>query len=418
VSATSATLRLFGGVGIEIEYMIVDADGLSVRPIADELLREVGGGYELEFERGPLAWSNELALHVIELKTNGPAADLGGLGALFQQHVGDIESILARYGARLMPTAMHPWMDPDRELRLWPHENDVIYKTFDRIFGCRGHGWANVQSMHINLPFGDDDEFGRLHASIRAALPLLPALAASSPFVDGAPAAVLDARMAAYRDNARRVPSVSGAVVPEPVFSKAEYEGGLLQRIYDDLAPLDPEGVLRHEWVNARGCIARFDRDAIEIRVLDTQECPRADIAVAGAVIAAVRALVEEHRASQRQQRALETGLLAEILEATTRDADQAVLRSADYLGLFGFPGRGPCRAIDLWQHIVETSAAGQPHCAEWADALSLIVRRGCLARRICDAAGPNPQPERLRAVYRRLSDCLRDGALFEGDAV
>jgi hypothetical protein len=32
--------------------------------------------------------------------------------------------------------------------------------------------------------------------------------------------------------------------------------------------------VLRHEWVNARGAIARFDRSAIEIRVLDVAECP------------------------------------------------------------------------------------------------------------------------------------------------
>ena len=84
-----------------------------------------------------------------------------------------------------MPTGMHPWMDPAREFELWPHGDREIYAAFDRIFDCRGHGWANLQSMHLNLPFADDDEFGRLHAAIRALLPLLPALAASSPFADG-----------------------------------------------------------------------------------------------------------------------------------------------------------------------------------------------------------------------------------------
>ena len=48
--------------------------------------------------------------------------------------------------------------------------------------------------------------------------------------------------------------------------SHAAYERDILQRIYSDLEPLDPEGVLRHEWVNARGAIARFDRGTVEIR--------------------------------------------------------------------------------------------------------------------------------------------------------
>ena len=77
--------------------------------------------------------------------------------------------------ARLLPTAMHPWMDPDRDLRLWPHEASAVYEAFNRIFSCRGHGWANLQSAHINLPFANDEEFGRLHAAIRAVLPIIPA---------------------------------------------------------------------------------------------------------------------------------------------------------------------------------------------------------------------------------------------------
>ena len=56
-----------------------------------------------------------------------------------------------------MPGGAHPWMDPARETRLWPHEDNEIYEAFDRIFGCTGHGWSNLQCVHLNLPFDDDE---------------------------------------------------------------------------------------------------------------------------------------------------------------------------------------------------------------------------------------------------------------------
>jgi len=406
-------LHLFEATGIELEYMIVSNDSLSVRPIADELLKEVGGGYDLEVELGDVAWSNELALHVIEMKTNGPRASLHGLEKLFQEHIGKMHELLAPHSARLLGTAMHPWMDPHEELRLWPHENDIIYQTFHRIFDCRGHGWANLQSMHINLPFANDGEFARLHAAIRLILPLLPGLAASSPFMDGRQSADLDARLAVYRTNARRVPSVSGIVVPEPCYSRHEYENGLLRGIYDDLAPLDPQGILHHEWVNARGCIARFDRMAIEIRVLDVQECPRADIAIAGAVIAVVRALVDQAWSSTRDQQSWDERELAGVLGDGIRAGDEAVVRNRRVLDAFGYPERGAARLGELWQHLIESVVARDPGYADWQEALALIIGEGCLARRIVKAAGRQPSRARLRETYERLADCLRDGQLF-----
>ena len=122
-----------------------------------------------------------------------------------------------------MPTAMHPWMDPS-DVELWPHGTRVIYDTFDRIFSCKGHGWANLQSLQINLPFAGDEEFARLHAAIRFLLPILPGLAASSPIIDGERNGVLDNRLVVYRSNCARIPSVTGDVVPEPMGSIGEYQ--------------------------------------------------------------------------------------------------------------------------------------------------------------------------------------------------
>ena len=413
---TRSPLHLFEGIGIELEYMIVDQSTLSVRPIADELLKQVGGGYELEVEMGDIAWSNELALHVIEMKANGPVKTLSGLAAKFQAHVERMQGILGAYGARLLPTAMHPWMRPDEELKLWPHENDVIYQTFDRIFDCHGHGWSNLQSMHINLPFGSDDEFGRLHAAMRLILAILPALAASSPFVEGKASGLFDTRVDVYRTNARRVPSVSGVVIPEPVFTRADYEGKLLKRIYDDMAALDPAGTLRHEWVNARGCIARFQRMAIEIRLLDLQECPLADIAIAHLVVSTLRSLVSESWSSYADQCAFSETELLPLLVATVKDGDLALLDHPKLLAALGYPKPGPVRAGDLWRHIAERVTSGAAS-AEWRGALDVILDEGCLARRILAKAGKTPNRLQLEDVYRELSTCLDRGKMFRASA-
>lgn len=410
-------LHLFEGFGIELEYMLAGADDLGVRPIADELLLLAGGSYEGDVERGAIAWSNELALHVIELKTNGPARTLAGLAALFQAEIVEINRLLSSEAVLILPTAMHPWMDPATELKLWPHENDVIYRTYDRIFDCRGHGWANLQSMHVNLPFADDREFGALHAAIRLVLPIIPGLAASSPFADGKAQGLLDTRLEIYRGNAQRVPSVAGLVIPERVFTRRDYEEHLLGRIYADLEALDPEGVLRHEWVNSRGCIARFDRMAIEIRVIDVQECPAADLAVAAAVVAAVRSLVEEHWCSSRQQRRWHERELAAMLLEAVRDADEAIIDNRRYLDAFGFPERGRARVVDLWQHLIESLLAAEPGFAEWSAPLAMILNHGCLARRIIRATGPEPDRAMLEDVYRRLAACAADGRLFDAGA-
>jgi hypothetical protein len=193
------------------------------------------------------------------------------------------------------------------------------------------------------------------------------------------------------------------------VFTRAEYEGKLLQSIYDALKPHDPEGILAHEWANSRGCIARFDRSAIEIRLLDIQECPVADIALAAAVVGAVRMLVEErHCDTQRQRTFDEVGLAAQLLDGI-RDADQALITDAALLSAFGFPGKGPARQRDVWQHVIESVVAKDRGYREWAAALKLYVEQGCLARRIVSAC----EHAELVDVYGQLARCLSKGELF-----
>ncbi|MCB9896948.1 MAG: glutamate--cysteine ligase [Planctomycetes bacterium] len=405
-------LKLFAGFGIELEYMIVDRETLAVRPMSDTVLAAVAGEIVSEVEVGPLAWSNELVLHVIELKTNGPTPDLRAAAGHFQDQVRRIDEILAPHGARLMPTGMHPFMDPGTETVLWPHEYSAVYEQYHKIFDCRGHGWSNLQSMHINLPFGDDPEFERLHAAIRVLLPILPALTASTPIVEGIVTGTDDNRLRFYRGNSKRVPSVAGRVVPEPVFSRADYEARLLGGIYADMKELDPEGVLRFEFINARGAIARFDRYAIEIRVLDIQECPAADIAVASAIIAVLRALVAETWMVLEQQKSWDTLRLAAIFDAVTETSDRTRIDDADYCGAFGVaPGTA---ARVLWRALLDAVwPKGSEGDLAWRPWIDAILEHGTLAHRIVAATGDRPDRAKLHAVYGELCDCLHEGRGF-----
>jgi hypothetical protein len=61
--------------------------------------------------------------------------------------------------------------------------------------------------------------------------------------------------------------------------------------MYAALDRLPDTAALRHEFFNARGAILRFGRRAMEVRVLDTQECVKMDVALAVFVRAALRHL-------------------------------------------------------------------------------------------------------------------------------
>jgi gamma-glutamyl:cysteine ligase YbdK (ATP-grasp superfamily) len=218
----------------------------------------------------------------------------------------------------------------------------------------------------------------------------------------------MDARLDVYRGNARRIPSVSGKVIPERAFSKLEYEERILQPMYRDIAPHDPDGILQHEWLNARGAIARFDRNAIEIRVLDIQECPAADLAILELIIATIRALTEEKWSNLKQQQAWGEQPLEAILLNVIRDGENAPITDPDYLGMFGANPPVATTAGHLWKHLAAELDIKN-------DALETILNEGCLSRRILKAVGPAPSRQQIETVYRRLTKCLADGVMFRG---
>jgi predicted RNA-binding Zn ribbon-like protein len=199
------------------------------------------------------------------------------------------------------------------------------------------------------------------------------------------------------------------------VFTRADYQEQILARIYRDLAPLDPEGVLRHEWVNARGCIARFERDAIEIRVLDVSESPRVDLAIADAIVAMLRALVDERVSTSAAQREVATAPLAELLREVARIGGAAQTQDEALLRALGWTQSPRASAAELLRSLLARVRGELAGGAESARIIDFLLTRASLAERLLRAAGPEPTHAALSGAYRELADCLAQGRIFGG---
>ena len=428
--------KLWERFGVEMEFMIVDRDTLNVLPRADVPLGKDKDGNQLsDIEYDDIGLSNELVSHVLEFKCAHPKSTFDGLGKRFFHEIRRANKKLEKINAMLLPSACHPFMDP-AEMKLWPYDCLDIYQTYDRIFNCKGHGWANLQSTHLNLSFDGDEEFGELHAAIRLLLPLIPAIAASSPYLDGKYTGYRDARIEVYRHNQDKVPEITGQVIPEQAYSYDEYNKMIFNKVKKAIAPFDTEHLLNHFFLNSRGAIARFDRGAIEIRLVDIQECPNADIAIAELEIATLKAIVNgkfagssnaatgnaadisetsanpvPHTLKEYREflRNFDTTRLAELLNKTVKDAENASIDWAEYLAVFGMSGT--CTAGDLWKHIysiVKNDLTEVSQCF-----MEKMLERGTLSSALYKALGDAPTHEAFVTEYKKLADCLAHNRLY-----
>jgi hypothetical protein len=198
---------------------------------------------------------------------------------------------------------------------------------------------------------------------------------------------------------------MAGEVIPEPIFDVDGYRRQVLAPIEVDLERLGAPEVLRgQDFTNARGAIARFDRMAIEIRLIDAQECALADLAVAGATSELVRALVEERWSASAALRALPSAALVEQLALAIDSGPAAPVVERRFAELFGAP-----QAATLGE-LCRSAVEG---CFELEPALEVVLREGPLAARLLAALGPRFTRADLERVWRRLAGCLAQGELF-----
>lgn len=402
--------RAYEVAGLELEYSIVD-EKLRPRCGVEDLFAALSGRRTSDVELASVALSNELAAHVLEMKTP-PERSLVRAERRLAEGVRDVSAVLRdRFGWRLLPTGMHPFMRPS-QTRLWSRGGRRIYQTYARLFGIRAHGWLNVQSCQVNLPFGSPDEATAMHNAAAVLIAYLPALAASSPIVEGRRGPALSSRMAFYAKNQATIPVLTGGVIPEYVCSLADYRERVFGRIYAALDEVPGTRMIRHEWVNSRGAILRFDRSAMEVRVLDLQECPKMDVAIAAFVRGALASLSERLLAGTMQlpERRL---LLADYRRAVVKGRSAPVSAR---------PCRGSGRARtaravleslldDAGRHLSE---AERPYL-RWVERR---LAEGNLAERIVRRIERSSGARRRQAivnVYRELTECLETNTPWPG---
>ena len=401
--------HLFEVYGIELEYMLVRRSDFKVNPIVDKLFTIKNGSLTSDIENGKAEWSNELVGHVVEIKTNGPAESLVGLEFLFSSNIKEINKILKDFDTFLLPGASHPLMDPNTETQLWEHHYSKIYALYNRIFDCNGHGWSNVQSMHINLPFYDDTEFESLHAAVRILLPIIPALAASSPVLDGKFTGYKDTRMHYYKTNQKEIPQMTGKVIPEQVFTKAAYYETVFEPITAAIKPFDTENLLDHHFLNSRGAISRFDRNAIEIRVIDIQENPSADVAIAAFIVEVLKLLVGEELVSLEDQKKWHEDDLFIIFDDVIKDAENTLITNKTYLAIFDLDKESDVKTI--WKKLYDQ--VGENLNENHRKHIEFILQNGSLATRILKALRNDFSVENIIKVYSGLGECLENNRMF-----
>jgi len=407
IRPTAPPYRLFEVAGLELEYPTVNED-LDVVALVEPAFRTIAGRGTSDVELSDVGFSNEIADHVFEVKTLEPVRSLRDAEHAIVGGVRRFSEVLAReWNARLLPTAMHPWFDP-HTARLWTRSGLRIYTTYAQIFDIRTHGWMNVHATHLNLPFGDERETMAMHTAAALLLPYLPALAASSPVHDGRLQPFADARLAWILMHQSRIPQTCGRIVPEHVPSFAAYRRDILQPMYAALDQYPNSEPIRHEFLNSRGAVLRFARRALELRVLDTQECVRMDVAISVFARAAMRALTADVLHGNIE--VPDHDALVADFEDCVRDGSAAVVRAPHLLGGCDEPCVGVRSVLrSLMDRAREVVSADE---APYLELVDRIIEQGSLSERLRARLLPFAGDDQLlrselRVVYGELADCL-----------
>lgn len=373
-------------------------DELKALPIVDRILKDFHGRIVNFVEQPHFTFGKELQLHVMEIKPNEPFRSPENFEETMQEAVSTLLDFLERkYKAHLLGTGMHPLLKL-QETGIWPHRHRQIYEAYSKVFNLKRHGWLNIQSFQLNLPYSNEENGILLHNVLASVCAYLPAIAAASPIFEGGFGRDVDNRLIFYLQNQKEVPSVTGDIVPEYVSSFGEYRKEIIGKYSSDMAEKGAENLILHkDWVNSRGAIFRFDRRAVEIRVMDEQECVRSDVALSCFIRAVVRGLLE------RETELLPHGLLMKDSKSIVADGlDARTLHPS------GQTARQVC------QHLLRI--AQENASEEEQKYLSIVQKRiecGNLSEIIRERVGKKAQrtdfEEAVVNVYSELAKRLMD---------
>jgi carboxylate-amine ligase len=251
-------------VGLEEEFAILDPSSLDLAPRFDELRDSAAGRSPRLAEQ----ITGELIASEIEI-ISGRGSDLRDALERQRELRRDLFAHASARGAALGATGTHPWADY-REQAIIDTEH---YRRVEE--GLKYVAWRNnTFSLHVHVGVNDPDRAVRVCDRLRPVLPLLLALSASSPFLDGQLTGLHSARSQIFT---RSFPRCG---VPDAFGSWAAY------RDYIDLL-LRTSSIIEFTqvWWSVR---PHFAFGTVEVRICDAQPTAGESDALAALIVACV----------------------------------------------------------------------------------------------------------------------------------
>lgn len=300
-------------VGLEEEFALLDPETLDLVPRFEEL-RDAAAATDPDLHA---QITGELIRSEIEI-ISGRGEDLADAIARQRDTRRRLFALAARTGIALGATGTHPWADYREQLNI---DTEHYRRVVD------GLGYVarrnNTFSLHVHVGVRDADRAVRVADRLRGVLPLILAVSANSPFVDGRFANLHTARTQTFTKSFPRcgVPDVYGSWQ-----AYADYIDLLVRT----------RSIVEYTqvWWSVR---PHFGYGTVEVRIADAQTTAGESEALAALIVACVAQAARDldegrpHTApagrliEENMWRAIRHGLDGEMLDLTTLDTYPAL---------------------------------------------------------------------------------------------
>jgi carboxylate-amine ligase len=250
-------------IGLEEEFAVLDPGSLELAPRFEEL-RDAGQADPVLAE----SIAGELISSEIEIRS-GRAVDLAAAFAAQRDRRRRLFALAASHGVALGSTGTHPWSDyRDQQII----DTEHYHRVED---GLKYVAWRNnTFSLHVHVGVRGADRAVLVCDRLRPVLPLLLAISANSPFLDGRDSGLHSARSQIFTKSFPRcgVPDAFGSWD-----AFASYIGFLVRT----------RSIVEYTqvWWSVR---PHFSFGTVEVRICDAQMTAAESEALAGLIVACV----------------------------------------------------------------------------------------------------------------------------------
>jgi carboxylate-amine ligase len=250
-------------VGVEEEFSILDPETLDLAPRFEEL-RSLAEGDPILSE----GVAGELIRSEIEI-ISGIGANLHDALARQRERRGRLFALAGAQGAALGATGTHPWAD----YRAQSIIDTDHYRRVEE--GLKYVAWRNnTFSLHVHLGVRDIDRAVRACDRLRPVLPLLLAISANSPYLDGRDSGLHSARTQSFTKSFPR------CGVPDAFGGWEAYKDYI-----EFLLRTNSLVEFTQVWWSVR---PHFSFGTVEVRICDAQATAQESDALAGLMVACI----------------------------------------------------------------------------------------------------------------------------------